>query len=219
MHRLKTLGLLCMAVFAFAAVSAASASAARPEALGTFPTTFTGTSGKGALETASGLAIACKKDKNSGSITGLKEATLTIDFEGCTGPVGESCNSLGDASGIILVTGAADLVRIAPKHLGLVLLLKPEAHIICHTILGEVLILVRGDLLALITPSDKKATNFTLNVNGSKGKQEFTECETGEPCGKKITLESSTNGGAFELASDSSAENTITTAKEIELMS
>jgi hypothetical protein len=218
MHRLRVLGLLCMAMFAFAAASAASASAALPEALGTFPTTFTGTSGKGALETSSGLAIQCKKGKNSGSITGAKTGTFTIDFEECTGPIGEKCNSLGDAEGIILVTGASDLVTIKKGDAGLVLLLKPEVHVICHTFLGEVLILVRGDIITLVTPINKKTTKFELNIKGEKGKQEFTECETGEPCGKKITLESSTNGGAFEQSSNSSAENKLTTAKELEIM-
>lgn len=218
MQRLKALWLALIAAFAVSAIASASAWAL-PEFLGTLPTTFTGTSGAGEL-VSGGLSIKCKKDTSSGTFENSKHGTFSVDFKECTGPLNEACNSLGDASGIILVTGNAlsAFDSLSPLGAALILLVEPEVHIICHSIKEE-LILVKGAVLALVLPINVKTKKFELLVEVEAGKQKETEYWNDSGVKVKLAdpLLSSLNGGVFKESTEESKENKIETVNELTL--
>jgi hypothetical protein len=218
MQRFKLLGLTVLAVFVLGAVASSSAFGALPTVL---PETakISGTTGKGTLETTEGLAITCEKSTVSETAFKTKGA-FHITFTGCTGPAKEKCESLGDAAGIILVLGEYHFVFItlSPLVVGLALLLSPEVHIDCLTIIGEVLLLVKGCIVGSVSPINTSTTAFTGVIEQTKGDNKFQsfENDTGEavPC----FLLTKKGAGAFILSGDESAENKFTSTAAVEIM-
>lgn len=97
------------AMMAVASVGAASAAAANPEFVGTFPTKFTSTLASGAakpkLETVKGETVECETEKDTGEITGARREHTVVEFSGkchsTTFGAGE-CHSAGAPEGTIV---------------------------------------------------------------------------------------------------------------------
>lgn len=129
MLRLRTLGLVLVAVFAFSAVVASAASAAPPEfgrcvaqsggkytesncqttGSGSFERSstivkkkFTSVSGAGKLETVGGTAVKCTGDEDEGEYTGVKTVgKLFVTFTGCKYGASTTCQNKGGTAGVI----------------------------------------------------------------------------------------------------------------------
>src|ERR1700743_251647 len=125
MKRLKLMFLSLLAVSALGAILASSAFAAASILPGAVGTKLTSKSGAAELESSAGQKIPCKSSTGSGEVTTKeKAALLLLDFIGCT-TLGLPVNSLGDASGVILVHVEAEVCTIKPKEAGLLLLILP----------------------------------------------------------------------------------------------
>jgi hypothetical protein len=216
MQRFKVLGMGLLTVFVLAAVatSVASAETVLPEF--TVESKIFGTTGKSKLN-LTGAAIPCNKGSFTGSATSKKLGTGTLWFLECK-IGGEECHSLGDGAGNILITGTGTeyhVVRLKTADAG-VWLLFPATHIECK--FEGLLIVVKGNVLGLITPILVKTKVFTVNVNVVAGAQEITTFEN--DAGEKVTakLEGSISGGAFKAATEESAENKFTAEKETEIV-
>jgi len=216
MQRTRILGLALVATMAIAAVAAASALAAAPEfkpASGT----LTVKSGTGKLEVKGAtFGITCKSDKGSGSITGAKTSTFTVDFEGCTTLGGlVKCNSKGDAAGIILTGGAADLTTSLGSTVLLFLTSPKETIVECVgvtiTILGASEGTKNNGLVCPVTPIAKKVKtteHYTATcATTSKGVNKFTKAVP-PGGGAEVTyiLEAKEGSGSYEQASEETTE-------------
>ena len=217
MRIFKLIGTLVVAL-AFSAVAVATASAA--ETLwrwlpGSAGETFKGTQiGEHTLTSAGGLVLKCKKGtillegsalSKEGSTEG-KAATLglaTIHFEGCTG-AGIAMNSLGDASGIVLLHVEIHncLINNATKEFGL-LILPLETHLEVPAVALLLTIFTKGLFIARITSEKESKQNFLLTAKAKEaGKaQDPEKCEGGE---KEI----------LKIKDDAKAEETATVAFE-----
>ncbi len=123
-----------------------------------------------------------------------------------------TCESLGDAAGVVLVLGEYHVVNA-----GLILLLISPVHIEClySTV---ILLVVQGDLLAKISPVGSSTTSFKLTVKGKKGTQEPAEFENDSAEKVKTKLETSKNEGSAAASSQSeSKEVSLETEKATEL--
>jgi len=135
MRPIKIAGVLLALALLLSSLAASSASAAKPLSFLKFKAglTFTGKGGPSELvDPTNGSSFKCKKDTillETSKITGEKTIETNIHIEGCE-VLGFPANSLGDASGIILVplkgelcyfdkalTKAAVLFQIPPLHL------------------------------------------------------------------------------------------------------
>lgn len=165
-----------VAVLALGAVSAASASAAAPEfvlkAGESFPSGIGNTlhSGRVAFGWTSQQWGECSENKMSGTITGAKAVSLTLESTGCKeGTTGE--HSEGAPEGHIVVTGTGQLSYIArsTEQVGIVLALK-EVNIV----IGSSNIKLSGSLVVPIGPLNSEASKFALPIHeAGAGVQEF----------------------------------------------
>ena len=218
MQRMKLLGLTVLAVLAFAALAATSALGALPEVL---PETakISGTMGRGTIETTEGLSIPCEKATFSETVF-KKLGAFHITFSGCVGPAKEKCESLGDEAGIILMLGEYHFVFItlSPLVVGLALLLSPEVHVDCLTIIGEVLELLKGCLVGSVSPINTSTTAFTAVFEQEKGDNKIQSFENN--AGEKVAcfLLTKKGGGAFILSGDGSVENKFTSTALVNIM-
>lgn len=204
------LGLLLVAAIAIGMLPAASASAALPRFSGTFPDTFTLTSGAVTLEsTGGGGIIGCGGAEGSGSITGAKTGTLSsLTFTHC-----------GAACVISITTTELDATPVYTNKAErrVALLLKPKtgttlATTKCYGVPRE----IRGSILAHVAPINEMKTRYTLESSGSRGIQTLREYEneTGEKV--HVTLESNIFFGEFFGLSMSFTQN-LTMAHAITL--
>ena len=203
MHRFKVVGLALLAVFAFAAVAAATASAETPS-VNVLPgekvseLTYSGKAAKESkLETANGKTISCATTKVSATFEGEKEISTkgkaTIDFEGCKKEKvacrSETAGGVKDAVEIILtplVLTAAD-EETAAKALQFLLVntLSETLLINCGGVKEE----VKGNVGCLVTPAlTEVAAGGTVTIECAiepKGKQKTGTClETKAACEK-----------------------------------
>jgi hypothetical protein len=210
MSRKVTGFLLCLvAAFAVSAVVAALASATTmelPKFTGT-QTTFTGTSGAGALEIEGGAKLACTADSATGTVAASRnEGTGSITFTGCkesSSVNGNSCRSLGGTLGTISSTGTWNLVLRTisgtDHHYFLFNLPSQGLHFECP--LGSVeLFIVTGSVLGSI--AQKGTTSFELKVLAASGKQELSEYENNSGTLVKATLSTSQEGGKGKASAE-----------------
>jgi hypothetical protein len=208
MQRVKVIGLVLMAVFMMSAVAATAASA---ETLPEFvkELEFEGTSGAGELG-LTGANITCTSSNILGHKPENKKLGLFfVHFSGCK-LGGKGCNSLGDVKEIILVHVVWHLVRLlkGSEHAGIWLLVL-NVHIECEFL--KTLVLVQGNVLGLIEPVKTKTAKYPINLNAKEGKQEFTKYVNDAGGEEEAKLEGSINEGAFKPATETSANNKITT--------
>ena len=139
--------------------------------------------------------------------------TIDLDDKSCT-QGGEPCNSLGDASGVILITGTWHLVLrtfIIDTHFFLILL--NELHIECGKSAIK-LILLTGNWQGSIAQKTGSKTAFGVTVRsvGGAGKvQEFSEFENDAGTGVKTAISASEEGSSkAKSAVEESEENVLT---------
>ncbi len=146
-----------------------------------------------------------------------------LRWKGCKTSAGGTCTGLGDEAGLVLALGTFHVVLdkvLTEGSLGLgILFLLEQFHFICSVLFVDHLVLVKGDVLCLLTPlTPSKA--ITIKCEGEKGDPKETVYwnENGE----KVelggnSLLSSENGGAFRMSNEA-GEVEGTTSEEIELM-
>jgi hypothetical protein len=215
MRKVKLVTAALVAMAAFAAVIAASASAE----LGFFPhtITFTGTSGASILGTAGGLTMQCSNDKLSGgAFENDKEGTIKdIDFEGCKLLGLFAVNTPGDASGVILIheaTFTVGFINKAKLDMGISVHL-PAGGITLEVPAAKSTTVVTGSVIGLVSPDGSKVKTETLTFEAHSGTQEFNKLEGGVEEHLTATL----SGGAPENAGEKTTE-TLTTSATAELM-
>jgi hypothetical protein len=215
MRILKLAGAL-IAVLALTAVATATASATEilwPWLPGAEGTKFTGKSAKATLQIKGSGSITCAESSAEGEIQ--KEKTLglaVINFGKACTIAGLPVNSLGDASGTILVHVEIHNCLIATGRYGLLIKVLPLHLEIPST---KLLLSVEGALIAEVTPANKKAAKFNLVVEQKEGKQTIEKCEGGTA----QTLLTSLDGGEFKVSAEEAKEGTITFTTEQEVMS
>lgn len=216
MRQLKILGLALMAVLALGVAISATASAEElgilPEGTAAEPLVVNGTAGEGVLETLGGSTVTCTSAELLTSWTSHTLGLFHLHFKGCKSAAG-SCSTAGDAKGVILVLGTIHLVfdKITEGLGAGILLLLEEVHLTCGELI-KVLILVRGSILCLATPINtlvKEGEVICKQTKGDQAERSYWTSETGKE--EKATLESSVNGGAFEISGDESKENKLKT--------
>jgi opacity protein-like surface antigen len=149
--------------------------------------------------------------------------TFHLHWKGCTSNVGGTCTGLGDKPGFILALGTFHLVydKLAPE-LGLgILFLLEHVHFTCEkTLIGTVLLLVKGEVLCLLTPINVKTIKITVTCQGEKGDPK--ETVYWNEAGKEVkmgteALLGSENEGAFAMsAQEGAGESTL--SEEAEFM-
>jgi hypothetical protein len=201
MRIVRLIGILvCALATSATAVTAASASILP----GAAKTSITGSSEKATLQVKGGASITCPKSTISGELISTSEGLGIVTLESCT-TAGLPVNSLGDASGTILVhielnecpSNASILaLKVLPLHLEV-----PST---------KLLLTITGTTLATVLAAVRQAT-FALTLTEKEGKN------TEEKCGKEtLILSTSTDGGAF-VQSGEEAKNaslTFSTAQE-----
>lgn len=224
MKLFKAIGLTLVAVFAIAAISSATAFAL-PALLNSekkeVKTKVTSNEEKVTeLQTlGAGTKVECKSQKSESEITG-ETGPFHIEFKGCTAKIGGitagTCTGTGDASGVILTLGKADLVFDSLTTLGVAVLflLEPATAFSCKSII-TVNESVTGDVLCLISPINTLSTSSTLKCEQSSGDPKETTYwnAKGEPVKAELltsenggTPVDSAEGGEVKLANSPSAE-------------
>jgi hypothetical protein len=206
MKRFRLLGLTLMAAFALSALTAVSASAALPEALGAkpFPQNWTGGNTgteTPTLETSKGERISCNKVDASGTqeTDTLGKATLTI--LGCKTLTG-NCETDGQAEGTIVSEGTYHFVDDflgTAATLGVAVLTLVSTHFLCPFVLA----LVTGQLLCLVLePLSSKVTHegHCIIETGTKGKPLDKHWWNDSGTEQTAVLLVNKNEGAFEEA-------------------
>jgi hypothetical protein len=189
MRKLAIIGAAIAAVAALSAIATTMASAAPPT--GKFPIRFTSFSGLSTFKVAGVSEIICEKDRDSGEFTNAKEVTDTIDFEKCKAEGIVGAHSLGNPEGTILTTAKGTHCLIKEKDVGILLEPTGFVHIEIPTV--ATLLLIRGTVTGLITPTNVFSPRFELAFTVKEGKQVSEECE-----GRRNELFVSKNGGPFE---------------------
>jgi hypothetical protein len=215
MQRPAGAAILIAAAFAILSASATSAGAALPELLpGAKGTKFTGKGGKATLQIKGGSTVTCTSATGEGELTTSTTGKGTIDFKGCSA-FGLSINSLGDASGTVLITGETSIcyVNAKAKEVGVVTHI-PEAGVHIEVPSVGLLLIKKGAFIVLASPVNTTTTTFTGVLQQKEGKQAITKCEGGP---EEIVLVS-TDGGAFTQAGVEIEKDSLTFAVAQELM-
>jgi hypothetical protein len=221
MRRLKFGLFALVALVAAFAATAVSASAALPEFTVETPATSSQTvtstfenPGAGLLEgtiTSTSLTSELKPTSKQ-----LGTFHITFKESKCKTALGKgSAESEGDAAGIILVLGVYHIVNVAAKPYAW-LLLEP-VHITCLLSLGNVLLVVSGNVLGSLSPVGSKTKSYSLTIKATSGKQEITEFENNEGGKVKAELVTTVGEKSGPSTQNESAAVGITAEKETEL--
>jgi hypothetical protein len=226
MKRISIVGLCLMAVFAFSAGAASSASAAdllaqRAGGASITGVTFLSTFGLAQLIRKNGEEIDCKDGTNVGLFLSSTLGDILIRFLGCKS-LGVNCKTAGAAAGEIHLPLATTLFHLGLAHLVLangidlnipavVILLHGNVKLEC----GEPIVLakieVKGNVIGALqlangNPLPLKTSVSEANLNfqqTSNGVQHLTLILLpGSTTPTEFDLTSSVNGGAFELSSE-----------------
>jgi hypothetical protein len=211
MRYLRLIGIAILAVTAISAIAASSASAMKLTYSGAGK--FTVTSGAGTLETVGGVQVTCKTDLGTGQL-GKSPATtaeLTVSFSECEA-LGKKCTSSGGASGLIdTVKLLATFGEVKTKEVGGALL-KPASGtaFLVPVKCGATALAVTGSVIGEFTTKLDTQTNLVTLLFGLKAGEKVKQAITkfvGEE--KTNVLESSLEGGAFEVAGLESKEDLL----------
>jgi len=215
-----------LALFALAAVFAATAGSASAVTLPEFTVETPATSSQTVTSTfenpGAGLlegTITSTKLTSELTPTSKKEGKFHIHFteSKCKSTLDGkgNANSEGDEEGVILVLGTYHIVGEAAHPLAWLLL--EQVHITCHGSIAKVLILVSGNVLGSLSPVGSSTKTYTLTVKTSGEKQEITEFvnNSGEKVKAELTTTVSEKSGPS--TQNESEAVTITTEKATEL--
>lgn len=214
MRRFKLAGILCVLALALAAFATAGSASASPTMLVLEGKSgFSFTSGAGELaDPSTGLAIKCKTDKGSGSITSATELSTSVTFEKCN-IGGLAAQSLGGKSGKITLAelkGHLCWINEATLDAGVLLTLPAEGVHIEVPALGQLLV-VTGSVVGLIVHLNEPGTSGTLNF------EEGLKCEGAVAPEDELMIELEHSGS--KLAGIEVSQESITYAGSVELMS
>jgi len=215
MRIFKLIGVAAL-MAALAAIMATGASASLLP--GTAGVKITGKSGKATLQVKGGASITCKASTTTGEVKNTEESLALITFTECT-TGGLPVNSVGDAAKTILVHVESGNCHDAAKNeyvLFEVLPVKLEVPSVKGLTLE-----ITGSVLGKVTPAEKKAFTFGVELKQTGGKQEVGPEECTKSTGtvvKGIQLKTSTNGGAAVQSGQEAAEGTLTFSAEQEFM-
>jgi len=225
MKRISIVGLCLMAVFAFSAGIASSASAG--ELLARIPgggsvvgVTFLSKAELPLLITHNNSRIHCKDAINLGHFLTSSLGDILIQFLGCTLVVtGQSCKSLGAAAGEIHLPLATTLFHLGLAHLtstvgkipAVLILLNKDVHIECGEPPLATLILVLGAVIGALRSDEGNHGPLPLNTPVLQALLAFEQTASGLQhlrlflLGGSLAsydLDASVNGAAAELASE-----------------
>jgi hypothetical protein len=175
MRLLKLTSVLGLAILLSAV---ATASALKPSFLpGKAATSFTGKSGALVWQTKGGGAIACgasEISKGAGELLGSTSLLFVATFTKCAF-AGITMNSLGDASGIILVHMEGETCTISTSPLVGGLLLKPlPLHLEVPS--TKLLLTLEGSFVGTLSPENKSTLVITPTFTQKEGKQTVEGC-------------------------------------------
>jgi hypothetical protein len=216
-------GLIFAAVLAMSLLAVTTASAESPLFLPGTLTTFTGTSGTGALETISTSPVTCQSDTTTGEITGPKTVgNVMVTFFNCSSTEGSGCSVKGGGAGtgkILTNTLDGELGSVktneAPSGVGLLLL--PTSGTTFVTLEGTCLVSktspVFGTVAGEVTPLNTLTlAGNKINFFGAAGVQSI----------KKINVLGSVVEPKLKalgvLASSESTIESVTYAADVEVM-
>jgi hypothetical protein len=186
MKRIRLLGMMLVAIFAFSAVIASVAAAEEktkvlPEATAASPLTSTGKGGAGVLLTVRGREVTCESGTGSGAFTSANLGTFHTTFIGCkTKADGATlrCTGTEDREGQILLLGTVHywLALLSARLVAALVFLFVQFHFTCTILTIKELVLVRGCAAALAEPTEK-LTALTKDVftEASSGVSDITE--------------------------------------------
>jgi len=230
MQRVRLVVLMLLAASMFSAVVAAAASAALPEILNSRrevagAVRFSGsTSAATRLSTlGSSVEVTCATTRTEGEFEARRSVgPYHLMFERCTTTAGGTCTGLGEASGVILELGTIHLEIDARPLLYLALwYLIQNTHFECTVLIVHKLILMLGQLLCLVTPSNRLTirASITCETTGTLGDPGQTAYLNDEEREVNIAngLLSSENDSTFTMSAESGAGE-VEFGEEIELM-
>jgi hypothetical protein len=144
--------------------------------------------------------ITCEGVKSSGSITGAKALSLTLELKECETHAGSKCNTTGSEAGLVILSASASPVYIkkAENQVGMLLTLNATAFT-C----GTKTVKARGTIVNPVTPINTITSELGLAFTGNgEGTPTYTgyEGEKGEAETVKLEVNygSGYKGGAFE---------------------
>jgi hypothetical protein len=204
----RTVLVVLVAMLALSAAASASASAALPEF---YPSHFSFSTSSGGSssfqESNSGVpkVPTCESHATKGTITGVKSGTVEVELKGCHG-FSASCNTTGQASGVVVFSGAIEPVYLTkePQKVGLLVHVN-EFTAYC----GFSTATISGSFLGSITPINTKVKatqSFALVAKQSEGVNEFVTYETAAGERKAAYLLESLAKGPFVQAGYESTE-------------
>jgi hypothetical protein len=214
MNHMKLRAIVALVPLVVVLVSAATATAE----LGFLPhlkSGFTFSGGEVMLATSTGALFSCKGSNGKGKLVTDKEVSIELDLKECALGFLGSLNSLGDASGTILVNRTAVVCLLNEASLTFALKIPMgEAGLHIEWPAGGSLLLVKGALFGQISPTTK-AKAFSLNIAGKDGKQEITRCAGGKE--EPLVVEQNSDKEPIGL-SESFGGAKLTFEEEVELM-
>jgi hypothetical protein len=174
MKRIRVLGVVLVAVFAFGAVAIASA-AKMPEFK---PATNEGTSSSASAtftEEKEAFSIKCEKNTGTNAVESGTAGKFTETFNKCKAAGIETCTGEGQKSGVIVVKGTfmLGLIKLEESGAGIAFLIEPVKFECAGTKIE-----VTGCAAGPITPTETATTKFTVKLKATKGKQEPGEFES-----------------------------------------
>lgn len=140
----------------------------------------------------------------------------------CATNLGGTCTGLGDESGLTLALGTWHLVFDSLEPLAAaILLLFEHVHFAC-TVLGQThLILVLGEMLCLITPTNTLTKKFKIKCEKGASAGDPTETMYWNEAGTLVEITgllTSENEGATYKMSAESGELEVEASEEVEIM-
>jgi hypothetical protein len=176
-----------------------------------FPVTFTGTSGHTQFNIAGGGSYTCTSDHVSGTKSNKTTKTIKVKLTGCVSTefFGASCNSPGQASGIVEtgVMVAHNVYLTDSKTTPGILLTPPTGGVFAEFTCGFVTVKITGNGLIGHISSPKcgeTSKTMTLGFGATGPSQTFKQATA---TGTSFHLQASVNGGSSVEAAFVSTEN------------
>jgi len=173
---------------------------------------FTSKEGATAFESVSGSKITCKSSVDTAEYVGESEDRETITFSGCEA-LGEKCTTAGLPAGEIQTKLLRSLYGFIKHPADVGVSLEPATGTVwAEFSCGKPFVVIRGSVIAPVTPVSKMTKTFKETFAQTGGHQ---EPESFEGAAKDV-LETSIAGGAYEQTGFSSTD-TVKNEEKLEL--
>jgi len=156
---------------------------------GAFPVAFTPSGGKVFLESADGFDVTCKSMTGTGSFTSVKEGRVSLKLKECTGDLSTKCSNAAaeeietkELKSLLAYTYPSKITAEG-RETGLVLSPASGEALAEFTCVNakktvENKAVVRGSMMAVLSPLAAKTKTLSLTIKQTKAKQEPSEYET-----------------------------------------